>query len=466
MYYRLNPNIGLRSFKLVPYCYYMKGQRNAIGLDREMFEILSMCDSNHDIPESELVKRLVMDGAIRECEKGEYPFDSFQYKECDNRYFPAAIWEITNRCNYNCKHCFNAVDNNRSNDIFTLDEAKDLIGQMSDAGIHAITLTGGEPMLHPDFFDIVFEIHKNDMFVEELNTNGFFINKAALIKLKMIRSNPLIKISFDGLGYHNWMRGNDNAEENAINAIKLCVENGFDVKIQTNVWKANIETLLETAEYFDSLGVKEMRIIKTTEVPRWKQNANGQSLGFEEYYDDMLDFIRDYIAKEHKMIVDIWQFVRIFPQGRSYEIKPVVITEGKYRDSIPVCKGNRGMIAIGANGHVYPCLQISGKYEELNIQLGDVRKQSLHELLNEGRYLSEVCTTLGDLKKVNEKCANCKYFRYCAGGCRALSYVYFDEYLREDPWKCIFYESGYYEKLVNVLEGYTNLTPIKIMENK
>lgn len=462
MYYCLNPYIGLRSFILVPYCYYIKGDRNAKGLSKEEFEILKMCDSLHDIEYTLTLQKLVEQGFARSCEKGTTPFDPWQYKECDNRYFPAAIWEITNRCNYNCKHCFNAVDNNTSNDIFTLDEAKDLIKQMADCGINAITLTGGEPMLHPDFFDIVFEIMKQGMYVEELNTNGFYINKAALIKLQMIHADPLMKISFDGLGYHNWMRGNPNAEETAINAIKLCVENNFRVKIQTNVWKGNLDSILKTAEYFDSLGVNEMRIIKTTEVPRWKQNADGQSLGFEEYYDEMLKFIEGYLKKDHKMVIDIWQLVRIYPQRKSFDVKPVTLKEGEYRDSVPVCRGNRGMVAIGANGHVYPCLQISGKYEELNIQLGNVRKQSLHDLLKESRYLSEVCTTIGDLKEVNEKCANCKYFKYCAGGCRALSYVYYDKYLREDPWKCIFYEKGYYDKLVKVLKNYKNNTPINI----
>lgn len=462
MYYYLNPNIALRSFKLVPYCFFQKGIRNAIKLKKEEFELLEKCDSMHDIEETSLVKQLVENGFIESCKQGEYSFNTWQYKKCNNRYFPAAIWEITNKCNYNCKHCFNAIDNNPSFDSFTLEKAKDLIKQLADAGVNAITLTGGEPMLHPDFFDIVFEIHKNGMYVEEINTNGFYINNSALTKLKLIHTNPLIKISFDGINHHNWMRGNQDAEQKTINAIKLCIENNFRVKVQTNIWKSNLDTLLKTAEYLDELGVSEMRIIKTTEVPRWKQNNNGQTLGFEEYYDAMLNFVKEYTKKKHNMIIDIWQFVRIFPNQKTYDIRPVVIHEGEYRDSIPVCKGNRGMIAIGANGHLYPCLQISGKYDELKIDLGSVYNTKLQDLLNEGKYLDEICTTIGKLKEVNKKCASCKYFKYCAGGCRALSYIYFNEYLREDPWKCIFFEKGYYDKIADILQEYTNFTPINI----
>ena len=61
---------------------------------------------------------------------------------------------------------------------------------MSSPEISGITLTGGEPMLHKDFFDIIYEIHKRNMYLEELNTNGYFITQNALSKLKK-------EVSFD-----------------------------------------------------------------------------------------------------------------------------------------------------------------------------------------------------------------------------------------------------------------------------
>ena len=68
--------------------------------------------------------------------------------------------------------------------------------------------------------------------------------------------------------------------------------------------------------------------------------------------------------------------------------------------------------------------------------------------------------TIGDLKKTNKKCAACKYFVYCGGGCRALSYVYCNEHLHEDTSKCLFFGNNYYSKIVDTLAGFKNKTPI------
>ena len=51
--------------------------------------------------------------------------------------------------------------------------------------------------------DILREIHKRGMFVEELNTNGYYITREILEEMKKIGCDPLIKISFDGIGCHN-----------------------------------------------------------------------------------------------------------------------------------------------------------------------------------------------------------------------------------------------------------------------
>lgn len=50
MRYLLNPNIALRSWKLVPYAYYTKGERNAKGLKIEEFEFLCACEAKPSFP--------------------------------------------------------------------------------------------------------------------------------------------------------------------------------------------------------------------------------------------------------------------------------------------------------------------------------------------------------------------------------------------------------------------------------
>ena len=60
---------------------------------------------------------------------------------------------------------------------------------------------------------------------------------------------------------------------------------------------------------------------------------------------------------------------------------PVLYREKEYRDSLPVCKGVRGMVAVAANGNIFPCHQLSGTYELNGDIPGNVKKESLKHLL-------------------------------------------------------------------------------------
>lgn len=461
MRYILNSNVGLRSWWRSPYAMYIKGVRDAKRLTREEYEFLSHCDGDTDLPAQGLAESLLRRGLIVPCVFGDEKLEPWQNMVCDNRYFPAMNWMITGKCNYNCLHCFNAKDNSPVMNEFSLEEAEKLLDEAQMCGINAFTITGGEPMCHKHFFEILEGIYRRNMFVEELNTNGHYITAEALRRMKDMGCKPLMKISFDGLGHHDWLRNRAGAEEDTLRAIRLCVKMGFRVKVQTNVHRHNLDAMLPTARLLDEMGVEEMRIIRTTETPRWNQNANGATLGLEEYFDAMLAFVKDYIAEEHHMKVDIWQLLNLFPQSKSYYMRPVSCGMGEYRDNLPVCPGNRGMIAVAANGNVFPCMQMSGYYEEKGDILGNVKQGGLQPLLQCGKYLMEVCTTVADLAKVNEKCRNCSYWKFCAGGCRAIALTLTGDKMGPDLAKCLFFEKGYYDKVENVMGQWTNRFPIK-----
>ncbi len=454
MKYILSDCIALRSWQLVPYAYYVKHLRNAKGLKLDEYELLSRCDGQQELENSGLLQSLIQRGLCRPAKDGETLSGWQKEKICDNRYFPAMNWMITGKCNYNCLHCFNAADNNRLQSEFTLEEAEKLIEEAEKCGINAFTITGGEPMLHPHFMDIIRRIYEHGMYVEELNTNGFFITQEILDEMKKIGCSPLMKISFDGLGHHDWLRNRKGAEEDALRAIRLCIENGFRVKAQTNVHRLNVQAMLPTARLLNDMGVCEMRIIRTTEAPRWVQNAGDACLTLEEYFDAMLDFLQAYAQTDCKMEVDVWNLVHIWPQSRTYRPCAVGCGDGEYRDSLPVCRGNRGMVAVGANGNLYPCHQMSGYYEQHHWLLGNVKTDGLQKHLKVGSYLQNVCTTVKDLAEHNEKCAKCRWFQYCCGGCRAVGLALSDDVFGSDLSKCLFFEGRYWQKLDSALSGY------------
>ena len=443
----------------MPHAYYSKLLPTARYLTKAEFDLLLQCDGNTEMEQTPLLEYLEKKGLISKCDKNEKQLSLWQrYRHCDNRYFPKINWMITSKCNYNCLHCFNAIDNSPLQSEWTYDEAIKLLDEAMKCGIHAFTITGGEPMAHKDFLKIVEGIYERGMYVEEINTNGFFINQKVLDFFKKIKCNPMMKISFDCLGYHDWMRNRNGAEEDAIRAIKLCIENGFKVKVQTNINKVNVNALLKTMDFLDSIGVNETRIIKTTETPRWIQNAKQETLAIDEYFECVLDFIKEYITTDRNMSINAWQFLSINPSEKTFCINPILCNKGEYRDSIPVCITNRGMIAVAANGGIYPCHQTSGVYDAKGIAVENVKIKSLQEILSYGEYLDEVCRTVGNLKNANEECRNCEYFQYCLGGCRAVAMIHTNDKNGVDPTKCAFFKKGYHKKIFEMLKEWNSQT--------
>ena len=463
-YYRLSDRIALRKWKYVDRAVYIQGVENAAPVSKEEFALLLLCDGEHEISPCPELDSLLQKNYIEPCKKGEHPSPWSMLHEYDNYYFPKMNLMITGKCNLNCLHCFNAKDNAPLNTELSYEQILSILDQARDIGVHAFTITGGEPLVHKRFLDIVRAIYERDMFIFELNTNGLLITQEMLDVFKQLHCRPLIKISFDGVGYHNWIRQHPHAESRTLKAIKLCIENGFPVKAQVQVNRKNVDVMLQTAKLLDDMGVREMRMIRTTEAPRWEKNSPDSSLSFEEYYQKMTEFAKEYIHSGMEMIIDVWQLLRLYPAAKTYELVPIACSKDEFNIRIPMCKGNRGMIAVSSGGEVVPCLQMSGWFLEHKRSLGNVLKTPLKELVRESDYLNLAMAPLLTQILKNDKCGNCKYYKVCNGGCPALGLLYSPngDYYHEDILKCLFFENGWYEKINAELSDWHLLNPLDL----
>ena len=464
MYYRLKNNVALRKWRYVDRAIYIKGVDHALGVNQKEFDLLLKCDGNTDIEPNIYLANLLAKNLIEECEKGQSAREWSLLHEYDNYYFPRMNLMITGKCNLNCLHCFNAKDNAPLNTELSYEDVLNILDQAKDIGVHTFTITGGEPLVHHRFLDILKAIYERDMFVFELNTNGLLLTQEMLDEFKKLNCRPLIKISFDGVGYHNWIRQHPKAEEMTLKAIELCIKNGFRVKAQVQVNRKNVDVMMKTARLLNDMGVDEMRLIRTTEAPRWEKNSPQSSLPIEEYYQRMLEFSREYIDSGMKMVIDIWQFIRLFPQYKMYSLTPIMCNKDQFNLRIPMCKGNRGMIAVSSHGEVVPCLQMSGYFLEKGISLGNLFKTPLKDLVKDSPYLDLAMATVFKQIVENDKCGNCKYYKACTGGCPALGLLYSknSDFFHEDITKCIFFENGWYDKVVDTLKDWKIEMPLDI----
>ena len=464
MFYRLKENIALRKWKYLDGAVYKKGTDLALRVSKDEFGLLLKCDGEHDIGTDPLVNRLIDKGFIEVCSEGDVPSEWSALKEYDNLYFPRMNLMITGRCNMNCLHCFNAMDNAPLNSELSYEQIMDILDQARDIGVHAFTVTGGEPMVHRRFLDIVRAIYERNMHIFELNTNGVLIDQSMLDAFKEIGCRPVIKISFDGIGHHNWIRQNPKAEELAIKAIELCISNGFRVMAQVQVNRKNVDVMMDTARLLDGLGVENMRIIRTTEAPRWEKSSPHSSLTIEEYYERMTEFSKEYMASGLKMNVEVWQLIRMVPRFKNYELVPLSCSKDRFNIRIPMCKSNRGMIAVTSTGDVVPCLQMSGYLMDKGISLGNLLVTPLKDLIRNSPYLDVAVAPLLVQIMKNDKCADCKYYKACTGGCPALGLLYSpdSDFYHEDISKCIFFENGWYERITDSLKEWQLINPLDI----
>ena len=453
MFYRMTDDYALRSWKFVDRVLLRRFEAAPTKVDAATFDVLLACDGEHDLPESDTLARLREAGVVAPCAKGDRPGEWSSYRRYDHRYVPAMNLMLTGRCNYNCRHCFNAAENADRMAEWSWEDLFDLLDQAADCGFHSIALTGGEPLLYPRFLDVVREIYRRNMVLEKINTNGHYLTGEMLDELSHLNCHPQMKISFDGVGYHDWMRNHAGAEEHALSAFRLCHDKGFQTLAQVQVFRRNLGVLRDTLHVLEDVGVQAARLIRTTEATRWQREAPGESLGMEEYFEEMLDLADWYLRGDHAMNVVMWMFLKLLPALGLYSMVPVKDRGGACRPTWPVCRDNRTMMAVTCEGYVVPCMQAGGYLVERGYAPESLRERRLRDILRGGRWLDEVCTNLYALRQANTACDSCPWFGFCGGGCRALALFGSYEgsgrldYFASDPMACLFFKGGWYDRV-------------------
>ena len=459
--YVINEKYALRSWRDHPRALAIQNSAHINPLTPALFKTLLFCDGTYDFSpdetETDAFRFLTEHRAIREAADGERLHEWQKFRICDNNRKSVIDLRITGRCNLNCPHCFNAKDNNIDRDEWSLEEMDRLIAEAVDCGVSAFTFTGGEPFCHPHFMEIIDRVFKNEMYVDSIKTNGFFITQEILDRLKSYGHLPRLYISFDGIGCHDKIRGVAGLEKRTIDVIRLCVENGFRVVINAQVNRFTMDSMAATAELFDEIGVEALRMIRTTEAPRWEQNKKDDCLTQKEYLDFFVDFWAEFGKKPHTIEILCWRFGEFKTKHKRYHMDACLGEIGDREKGSKCCLSMLREIAVGPEGKVYVCHPSSGYYDLAGIDLGNVKRDGLRTCINNPRYIEDSGLSSKDVEEHDEKCRNCEHFRLCHGGCRMMGLLFNMDIRSHDPFMCLYYEGGYEEKLREVLPDWKNV---------
>lgn len=170
------------------------------------------------------------------------------------RYPYIVKWAITDRCNLRCKHCFRSEVSNST----SKEDAEFFIEDMANHKVACVALTGGEPLMSPDFWNIVELLYEKKIHTE-IATNGMLLDLENIIRLKNFNINSF-QISLEGNTpeSNDYIRGSGNFQK-VISVISLLKENGANVTVAVTLNHRNCRLISSFIELKNKYKFERLR---------------------------------------------------------------------------------------------------------------------------------------------------------------------------------------------------------------
>lgn len=331
-------------------------------------------------------------------------------------YSPSLVsWNLTKACNLRCPHCY--MDGGRKAEHeLTTQECLELIGELNALGTEMLILTGGEPLLRKDIFEIAEYASSLGIWVV-MGTNGVLVNDNSV--QKMIECGVQgVAISIDSIDpeKHDQFRGGPDAWDYSVRALEICRANGLQVLVQTTVMDMNYAEIPELLKFAREKGAWSFNLYFLV------QTGRGQLLNdlSPERTENMLTNLVDWQAEYRPMLVRS----KCAPQ-----FKQIAYEKGRGGLESGGCMAGTQYGRITPEGDVTPCPYMS-------VSAGNVLERSFTEIWEDSPILQD----LRSPDRLKGRCGRCEFNGLC-GGCRCRAYAAFGDYLEEDP-ACRYQPTG------------------------
>ena len=321
-----------------------------------------------------------------------------------------AQWDINNECNLNCKHC--RVSEKNDNEKLSLKEAKSLLAECWYNGITMLNLSGGEPFLRDDIFEILDYAEKFEDIV--ITTNGTLLNEEKCKKLSTYK-NIKLSISLDGLEEtHDKFRRKKGAFKKVIDILPVLNKNNIKYAIKYTLSKETAKDAIELLNLVAKMGAKEFNVRRVIVAG----NANKDMvLSNEEYKNIIRELIRNCRKLNVKFRTGDPLLIPIFSEIWGIDIKNDDLSK-----IYAGCQAGDEIIYIDYKGNVGACSYIP-KFAD------NIKDKPLDEILKNNKLFID----LREYKnKLEGKCNKCTYKMIC-GGCRASALALKKSLFAEDP---------------------------------
>ena len=358
-------------------------------------------------------------------------------------YLPRLIaWEVTRSCPLACKHCRAAAHLKPYPGELSTQEGKRLLENIASFAKPTMILTGGEPMLRTDIYDLAEHAHRLGLPVV-MAPCGKFVDDEAVARMKKAGIH-CISISIDGAtaASHDAFRGIEGAFDFAMRATEAARRGGLDFQINTTITRHNLAELPEILNLAVRLGATVFNPFLLVPTGRGKELA-GQEISPEDYErtlhwlaeQELRTDIRIRVTcAPHYTRVLHQRHVQSILQGQAGGCDATAESQSAIRNpQFAIHPGGKGCLG----GKAFAFISHVGKVQIcgfLETECGDLKKENFD--FRKIWETSSVFLAMRDVDRYHGKCGRCEYRRIC-GGCRARAYAMTDDYLAEEPF-CIY----------------------------
>lgn len=343
-------------------------------------------------------------------------------------------WHITVECDQRCKHCYmfgsKTYPSEKTNPLnletcFQLiDEYADILQRFGIAG--SIAITGGDPILRPDFWEILNYINQKQNIELSILGNPYHITNEVAQRLYKtgVRS---YQISLDGMEETHDSFRKKGSFQASLQALQILNRNGIGTHVMFTLSKSNARELLEVYKFVSHLGYVDIFAFDRL-VPQGqgKDLVETGNMTAEEHRELLLEMLQREIREN----------TTLFQSRKDQMWRPLLYEAGLLKPLpkedtgfLGGCGINCHVLSILADGTMYACRRLPqelGKYPEQRLWDCIVNAPLLKEYQNLDHYL---------------KCRDCELGFYCRG-CPAVKYGFHGDPFQPDPHCWLNIQSG------------------------
>ena len=337
---------------------------------------------------------------------------------------PIVFWNITWACNLRCVHCYINAGPTPGPGELGRDEALRVAKELIDYGVPMVVLSGGEPLIRRDFWDILGVLSGGTRV--GVSTNGTLITRSTAKRLANYGVS-YVGISLDSHRpeVHDSIRGVKGAFKAALRGALNAISEGLDVGFRITVMKGNLHDAIGVVRLAEEHGIPRVAVYLVDAVGRARRDKSlYPSPGEVRKLVERLTEEARRLAGRVEIILVRAPFAGVYlalneSRGDGERLRRLL-------SLVPEAGCGARSVSIYPDGTVRPCQFIE------NVVVGDLKREKVEDVLSPSnprlRPFIEPWLYLR-----GPRCSRCRFKRVCGGGSRARAEALNGDFWGDDP---------------------------------